>query len=418
MVITVRKPPLVIANDLAAVQAPISRPAGLPTPRPFRHKTVDDTITTQRFVITGELADVVNTIKTNFGANVITRANEERAQYGRIMSGILTLDLCLGGGLMMSRAGMIYGNRSAGKSTIALRFIAAAQREHPDGVIVYLDVEGTFDPAWAKRLGVDLDRLLVLEPEGGEHAVDLADAVIRTKECAMVVTDSIAFLTPMKEIEESAEDSLPGIQARLMGKYIRKTNNALIQERHRGHYPVILHLNQWRMSIGISFGDPRVLPGGKALEFATSQQVEVFNKEHTADSINKAAKEAAKAAGAAPPSKVDKAEGGGALVVYNEHSFKITKDKTGGRMKEGKFKLIRDESQGLPVGYVDQSKTIISFGLASGVIKGAPNAFSHDLGKWRGQPDFVKWLAEHPAYERQICSEIVNSYKKKWGVSG
>jgi protein RecA len=362
----------------------------------------------------GELANVVEQMKKVYSPAIITRANGERVNFGRIPSGILSADLCLAGGLMASRGSMIYGNKSAGKSTIAARFVAAAQRAYPDKFAIWMDIEGTFDPPWAAMQGVDLDRLHIVEPETGESAVDIADALLRTMEVCIIVTDSIAFLTPMKEIISSAEDSFPGIHARLIGNYLRRVNATLLVERHRQHYPVVLHLNQFRMSIGVMFGDPRVLPGGKALEFATTQQIEISNKEHTNAEKTKGEK------GAAPPSGDEKADKG-TTVVYNEHSIKITKDKSGGRFKEGRFVLVRDESYGLPVGYVNQVRSIISFGLSSGVLDGHPTSFSvvddpFD-GKFRSAADFSKFLVDDGTRERGIVSRIVDTYRKKWGVT-
>lgn len=390
----------------------------------IKRRTVADSIKTEVFEITGELAAVVNQIKQTYSPSVVTRANHEKVIYGRVGTGILALDLCLGGGVMRSRGSMLYGNRSAGKSTTACLIIAAVQREHPDMTAVYVDIEGTFDKAWAQKLGVDLDRLLIVEPETGEQAVDMADALVRAYETSIVVTDSIAMLTPMKEIENSAEDILPGLHARLMGNYLRRANNAMLVERHRGHYPINLFLNQFRMSIGVTFGDPRVIPGGKALEFATTHQIEISNKEQTGKALNKEAKlkekfgakgaEEAKAKADAANSGEDKST----AVLFNEHTFKITKDKTGGRFKEGKFKLIRDESTGLPAGYIDQSKSVLNAGLATGILSGSPQSFSHDThGKWRGQPDFVKWLVENRDAERDIVREVVEVYRKRWGIT-
>jgi RecA/RadA recombinase len=226
------------------------------------------------------------------------------------------------------------------------------------------------------------------------------------------------MITPMKEIANSAEDMLPGIHARVIGNYIRRLNNAMLSERQRNHHPLLLHLNQWRMSIGVTFGDPRVLPGGRALEFSTSQQIEMYNTEHFSTDKDKSS-------GAPKLSKEEKAAlkeqgvtaNGEKLVMFNEHSFKITKDKTGGRIKDGRFKLIRDESMGLPVGYIDQSRSIVQHGLKRGVLSGAPNSFSHDdYRKWGGAGDFVKWLVENPEAERAIVGQIVETYRQAWGV--
>lgn len=373
--------------------------------------------------LTGEIADVVAAVKKNYSPMVITHGTSEKVSYGRLSTGILAADLCLAGGWMKSRGHMVYGNKSAGKSTLSYRTIAAAQREFPDQIPALIDIEGTYDPAWAKRHHVDTERLLLVEPETGESAVDIADGIVRAKEVSLVVTDSIAFLTPMKEIQGSAEDSNPGIHARLIGNYLRRLNASLLTERHRGHFPTVLHLNQFRMSIGVMFGDPRVLPGGKALEFATTQQMEISNKEITnASKDAKAKKGEAPAAGSADSKDADK----NATVIYNEHSFKITKDKSGGRYKEGRFKLIRDESQGFPVGHIEQSRSIINFGFNCGLLEGAPQSFGFVdklnnpagfQGKFRGAPELAQFLVEDHDRELAIVKAIVETYRARWGVT-
>lgn len=377
----------------------------------IRRREVKPAIVTEEFEVTGELANVVAAVKKQMGANIIRRASSPELDYGRLASGILVADLCLGGGLRLSRGSMIYGNKSAGKSTVAGRFVAAAQRAFPDMEAVYIDIEGTLDKPWMARQGVNLDRLHLVEPESGEQAVDIADAVIRANNTSIVISDSIAMLVPMKEIQGSSEDSFPAIQARLVGTYLRKLNASLIAERHRGHTPIILHLNQFRMALNVMFGDPRVLPGGKALEFSTSQQIEISNKEHTSASEKKAGK--------------DTGDGEkGTKVLYNEHRIKITKDKTGGRYKEGVFTLNRDESTGLPVGYVNQSTSIRNFGLECGILVGSPQSFGfsgdsgfHTNKNFRGQPEFLSWLTDDIERERAVVSAIVETYRQAWGIS-
>jgi recombination protein RecA len=235
---------------------------------------------------------------------------------------------------------------------------------------------------------VDIDRVLLIEPSTGEEAVDQFDAVIRAQETCFIGLDSVAMVTPFKEIDSSAEDNQIGLQARLIGKMLRRANNAVLQERRNEHHPTICLLNQFRMKAGLVFGDPRTLPGGKALEFATSQQVELKNKE---------------------------ARDKDGIVIFNEHSFTITKDKTGGRLKEGKFKLVRDESQNAPVGYIDQAASIIEFGEKAGLVSGRYeiDGFKH---KFRGKDDLKAYLIEHPAEEALICHKIVQVYRKRWGV--
>jgi len=241
-----------------------------------RMKTIE---VRSKLVKVGEIGKLFNEVRKKEGFGVIRVANEKSLDYGRVSTGILALDVALVGGLLQSRGSMFYGEKSAGKSTLALIVVRQVLNKYPNKVAVWMDIEGTFDRTWARKLGVDLDRLLVTEPESGESAIDIADGLLRANEVCIIVTDSIAMLIPMKELEGSAEDNFPGIHARLTGNYIRRINNAILKERHRKHTPIVLHLNQFRMRF-IQWGDPRTLPGGKALEFSTSQQVLLTNKEH------------------------------------------------------------------------------------------------------------------------------------------
>lgn len=345
----------------------------------------------------GELGAVISQLVDSgkYGSAPFKKASSKAMDRRRQRTGVLTLDLCLGGGWNASSAGMLYGEKSSGKSTLALQSIAAIHQREDQAVAAWLDIEGTLDKAWARKLGVDLDRLVVVEPETGEHAVDLADAMLRSREVAACVTDSIAMLVPMKELDESAEQETMALQARLVGKYIRKTNNAILRERQRGHEPVLIHINQFRMKVGLVFGDPRVLPGGKALEFSTTQQVEVKNKEHTGKDDDK-----------------------NDVVLFNEHNFKITKNKAGGPMKEGAFKLIRlSGHDDLPEAWIDQAKTIYKHGKNVGVIDGAPASFEIEgYGKFRGAPAFNAWALENPEDYDKVQEMIVSGYREKWSL--
>lgn len=346
--------------------------------------------------LAGEIGKVVDTItKSGHYGNPFLLGSSRRLERGYNRTGILSLDLCLGGGWKRSSAGMLYGEKSSGKSTLALQSIATLHHNDPDVMAGWVDVEGTLDKAWARKIGVDLERLLIVEPETGEHAVDLADAMLRAREIGMVVTDSIAMLVPMKEIDESVEQETMALQARLVGKYIRKTNNAVIKERSRGHSPVLLHINQFRMKVGLVFGDPRVLPGGKALEFSTTQQIEAKNKEH-----------------------LGKDDEGNNVVLYNEHNFKITKNKGGGPMKEGMFKLIRTEGhEDLPETWVNQAKTIYKYGSQVGLITGAPSSFTFEgFGNFRGGPALNAWALENPEGYDEMQDQIISAFRKKWNL--
>jgi recombination protein RecA len=337
-----------------------------------------------------ELGSVVEQISSAYGANIVRRLGRARPYEDRLATGIFVLDLALAGGFLTSRGHMVYGERSAGKSTIAMRAAVAAQQLYPDQVVAWLDVEGTFDEYWFAKHGGNPDLLYLIEPESGEHAVDMADAFARSKETSLLVTDSIAMLVPMKEIEASAEDSLPGVHARLVGNYLRRINSALLKERHRNHRLSVLHINQFRMKIGLAFGDPRTLPGGKALEFSTSQQVEARNKEIVSKD---------------------------GVVQYNEHSFVITKDKTGGRYKSGKFKMVRDPASngGLPEGTIDQAGSILSFGEKVGMVTGRYEIEGY--GKAPSKEAWMKKFIDDPEMEQAIMFEIIQRFRKEWGLT-
>ena len=214
----------------------------------------------KRVELSGELAEVVN--MWNKEAPGVIRPLSQQLSYGRVKTGILSVDLCLAGGFMRSRAGMVYGERSAGKTTLVSKAMKHALEREPDKHAIFIDIEGTADKRWMETLGVDIDRVMIVEPPTGENAVDQADALIRSEEVCFLALDSIAMLTPFVELDSSAEDQQIGLQARLIGKMLRRLNNAMLQERRREHYPTIIFLNQFRMKAGFVMGDPRTLPGG------------------------------------------------------------------------------------------------------------------------------------------------------------
>lgn len=352
-----------------------------------------DKILRPQFSLNGsELGNVIKQANDMYGRGVATVGRPAQRYELRARTGILSLDLALNGGFLMSRGSMIYGERSAGKSTLAMLACIWCQREFPDMVVVWIDVEGTFDWEWFIKLGGDPDRLILIEPETGEQAVDIADGAVRSRETAMLVTDSIAMLTPMKEIQQSSEDKIMGGNSILVGNYLRRVNNAFLVERHRDHRPLIMHLNQFRSKVGLVFGDPRTLPGGKALEFCTAQQLEIKNKEHISDAGD---------------------------VIFNQHDFKITKDKTGGRIREGKFKLIRDpdgcKGVKLPEGYIDQMKSVLELGARVGMVEGQYSVEGH--GKFRSADSAQEYFLERADAYDKFQFDIINRFRRSWGLA-
>jgi recombination protein RecA len=225
---------------------------------------------------------------------------------------------------------------------------------YPDEVPVVIDVEGTWDASWGQKTGVDLDRVYLAKPDTGEQAVDMASAFAQTKETSLVIVDSLAALTPMKELEISAEDQTMGIQARLIGNMIRRLTSALITERKRGHFVTVLFINQFRSKVGFVLGDPRSIPGGKALEFCTSVQIEIKNKENMGKDAN----------------DVD-------AVEYNTHSFNIKKNKMNGGLRTGEFELRRLplEKYSLEQGDIDDVETMLSYAKKFNVYTGGGSSW-------------------------------------------
>lgn len=344
---------------------------------------------------TGDLGDVIAAINKK-SPNVIRMASHGGLSYGRLRSGIFILDLALGGGWCLSKASMVFGEKSTGKTTLALMTIARAQKAFPHMYAAWMDIEGTLDKAWAKKLGVDIERLVLIEPEYGEQAIDLAEAVISSKECSILVLDSIAMLTPMKEIEESVETGQMGIASRLITRGIRKLNVALIKQRHKGHVPIFLSINQFRTKIGVMMGDPRTVPGGKAVEYMNTHQVLTYNKEHI----------------------IDKGEYAGS-VDFNQHEFRITKDKSGGRIRSGAFKLIRDrEITGMPEGYIDQAKTVLKYGEDVGLVTagGGGNYEIEGHGKIRSIESVTEYFMQRVDAFDALQEKIIERFRVRWNI--
>ena len=297
---------------------------------------------------TGELSTVLGKINKHFGENTV-HSGSIIVQPPRIPTGVFILDMALLGGIPTNRISMFVGEKHSGKSTLATMVGASAQQMWPDKSVVLLDIEGTFDPVWARKLGMDPDTLQYSAPPTGEMAVDIAVALIGSKEVSVLIIDSLAALTPMQEVDTSAEDFQVALQARLISKMVRKLNSALLEERRRGHIVTILFVNQFRMQVGKFFGDPRKIPGGKALEYATSVQVIIKNKEQQ----GKDARDIE-------------------VITENEHSFQITKNKLCGGPRAGEFRLVRtlDKELNLNEGAINQGRTLVTYAKKLGYYKG------------------------------------------------
>jgi len=209
-------------------------------------------------------------IEKQFGRGAIMRLGEQnKLEIEVIPTGSLALDLALGvGGLPRGRITELYGPESAGKSTLAQHVIAEAQKQ--GGMAAYIDVEHAMDPTYARALGVKIEDLLISQPDTGEQALEICEALVRSNAIDVIVVDSVAALVPRAEIEGEMGDSLPGLQARLMSQALRKLTGAISKSK-----TVVIFVNQLREKVGVVFGNPEVTPGGRALKFYSSVRIEI-----------------------------------------------------------------------------------------------------------------------------------------------
>ncbi|MDO4204325.1 MAG: recombinase RecA [Selenomonadaceae bacterium] len=214
-------------------------------------------------------------IEKDFGEGAIMRLGDPKARMSVevIPTGILPIDLALGvGGLPRGRIIEIYGPESSGKTTVTLHMIAEAQKR--GGIAAFIDAEHALDPVYAKKLGVDIDNLLVSQPDNGEQALDIAEALVRSGAIDIIVVDSVAALVPKAEIDGEMGDSHVGLHARLMSQAMRKLTSFIGKSR-----TVAIFINQIREKVGVMYGSPEVTTGGRALKFYSSVRIDIRKKE-------------------------------------------------------------------------------------------------------------------------------------------
>jgi len=217
-----------------------------------------------------ELRHTLAQIEKAFGEGAIMPLGAEmQVPIEGISSGSLSVDLALGGkGFPRGRIIEVYGPESSGKTTIALHAIAAAQRA--GGIAAFVDAEHALDPSWAKKLGITLEQMLVSQPTSGEEALQIVEMLVKSNAVDIIVVDSVAALTPQKELDGEMGDSMVGVQARLMSQAMRKLTGAIFKSK-----TTVIFINQLREKIGVMFGSPETTPGGKALKFYASCRVDV-----------------------------------------------------------------------------------------------------------------------------------------------
>jgi len=328
-----------------------------------------------------EIGQLIKTAKARMGEHTVsTGISSAGCTY--IETGIFLLDLALLGGLQESRVNQLYGWEASSKTTTAMRSVAAAQRKHKDKVVSFIDAEGTFDPVWAAKHGVDCTRLVYFQPETGEECVDVLDASIRAKETCAIILDSIPAIVPQKIIENAAEDMTVGKRAQLLGTACSKMIAALQAERRRDHEPAIILINQWRTKIGVMHGDPRRLPGGDQLKFLSSVMVEMKRGK----------------------TEMGKDAFENDTPVLNTHAFDVDKVKGAASILQGEFRMIRcnnyeaKEGYTLPSGAIDDYRTVATYARRMGFITGGGTSWKIDaIDKRFGKlEEILRYLVENP----------------------
>ena len=310
----------------------------------------------------------VSQIHRQFGKGAIMKMGDAADRKIEVIStGALALDLALGvGGVPRGRVVEMYGTESSGKTTLALHVVAEAQRN--GGIAAFIDAEHALDPAYAKAIGVDIDELLISQPDTGEQALEIADMLIRSGALDVVVIDSVAALVPKAEIDGEMGDSHMGLQARLMSQALRKLTGSLNRSR-----TTAIFINQLREKIGVMFGSPEVTPGGRALKFYASVRLEVRRVETIKD---------------------------GAESVGNRVRVKVTKNKVAPPFRQAEFDIVFGEG-------ISREGSLLDVAVDSGVVKksGAWFTFDNDqLGQ--GRENAKRFLRENPEVAMQLQARV------------
>ena len=335
----------------------------------FMSKTSARSTDTQASEKTKALDAALTQIERAFGKGSIMRLGKGQKlnEIETIPTGSLGLDIALGvGGLPKGRIIEIYGPESSGKTTLALHVIAESQKS--GGVCSFIDAEHALDSIYARKLGVNLDDLLISQPDNGEQALEIADTLVRSGAVDVLVIDSVAALTPKAELEGEMGDSLPGLQARLMSQALRKLTGSISRSN-----TMVIFINQIRMKIGISYGSPEVTTGGNALKFYASVRLDI----RRIGSIKE---------------RED--------VVGNTTRVKVVKNKVAPPFKQVEFDIMYGEG-------ISKVGELIDLGVKAGIVDKSGAWFSCDgqrLGQ--GRENSKTFLKENPAVAEKIEASI------------
>lgn len=314
-------------------------------------------------------------IEKQFGKGSIMRLGgaDNKLAVEVIPTGSIALDVALGvGGMPRGRVVEVYGPESSGKTTVALHVIAEAQKA--GGIAAFIDAEHALDPVYAKKLGVDIDNLLVSQPDTGEQALEIAEALVRSGAVDVIVVDSVAALVPKAEIDGEMGDAHVGLQARLMSQALRKLTGAIAKSK-----ALVIFINQIREKVGVMFGSPETTPGGRALKFYASVRIEVRRVESL---------------------KV------GGDTVGNRTKAKVVKNKLAPPFKEAEFDIIYGQG-------ISAEGSLLDMAEKFDLVQKSGSWYSYgDLRLGQGRDNAREFLKQNP----EICAELENSVREKAGL--
>ena len=324
-----------------------------------------------------DLSNALSQIERAYGKGAIMRmgADENRIEVAAISTGAVNLDAAIGiGGVPRGRISEIYGPESSGKTTICLQVIANAQRS--GGIAAFIDAEHALDVGYARKLGVDVDNLLVYQPDTGEQALEIAEVLIRSNAIDVVVIDSVAALVPRAEIEGEMGDSHVGLQARLMSQALRKLTGAVNRSRTS-----VIFTNQIREKVGVMFGSPETTSGGRALKFYASLRMDIRRIGAIKD---------------------------GQDVIGNRTRVKVVKNKVAPPFRQAEFDILYNEG-------VSHLALLVDLGADHGVIEKSGAWYSYgDMRLGQGKENAKIFLAENP----DVAAEVDARVRAALGLGG
>lgn len=314
-------------------------------------------------------------IEKQFGKGSIMKLGEVHTttQVECIPTGSLSLDLALGGGLPKGRVVEVYGPESSGKTTLTLHAIAEVQRS--GGTAAFIDAEHALDPAYAKRIGVDVENLLLSQPDNGEQALEIVETLVRSNAVDIIVVDSVAALVPRAEIEGDMGDSLPGLQARLMSQALRKLTGVINRSK-----ATVVFINQIRMKIGVMFGNPETTTGGNALKFYASVRMDIRRTSQIK---------------------------AGDRVIGNRTRVKVVKNKIAPPFREAEFDIMYNEG-------ISQSGDILDLATARDIVEKSGAWFAYGGQKiGQGREAAKTYLKENPKVMEEVAKKVREAAAKE-----